>query len=440
MIRQLARLTVVTAAAIAANLAGGAASAQTTAIVGGTVHTVGQAGTIENATIIIEDGIVTAVGNNVAAPSGATVVNAAGKVVTPGLFTPYGQIGLEEVGFSAGPLDAVQRGDRFTAAFDIADAYNPRSTLVAVNRIEGITRALTAPQAAGADGEGNGSHVISGLAAVVNLGDGPVNIDKRSAALVVNLGENGSGLAGESRASPLLVLRDALDEANDYRANKNAFERGQRRPYEHSVADLEALQSVLTGDVPLLAGVERASDIEVLVRLTAEYGIRAIVVGGTEAWMVAEQLAAADIPVLMGPTANLPANFDRINARRDAATLLVAAGVQVAFAGPQSHTHNARNITQSAGNAVSEGLSWDDALRAITLAPAEIYGLADRIGSIEAGKEADLVIWPDDPLELTSFPEQVFIRGSSIPMISRQTLLRDRYLQSEAGEPPAFRQ
>ena len=440
MIRLLARPTVLTTIAVVASLAGGVVAAQTTAIVGGTVHTVGQAGTIENATVVIEDGIVTAVGSNVSAPSGATIINAAGKVVTPGLFTPYGQIGLEEVGFSAGPLDAVQRGDRFTAAFDVADAYNPRSTLIAVNRIEGITRALTAPQAAGADGEGNGSHVISGLAAVVNLGDGSGKIDKRSAALVVNLGENGSGLAGESRASPLLVLRNALDEASDYRANKSAFERGQRRAYVHGVADLEALQNVLTGDVPLLAGVERASDREALIRLTAEYGIRAIIVGGTEAWMVAEQLAAADIPVLMAPTANLPSNFDRLNARRDAATLLIAAGVRVAFAGPQSHTHNARNITQSAGNAVSEGLSWDDALRAITLAPAEIYGLSDRIGSIEAGKEADLVIWPDDPLELDNYPEQVFIRGRSIPMISRQTLLRDRYLQSEPGVPPAFRQ
>ena len=113
--------------------------------------------------------------------------------------------------------------------------------------------------------------------------------------------------------------------------------------------------------------------------------------------------------------------------------------MQVGFAGSQSQTHNARNITQSAGNAVSEGLPWDDALRAITLSPAEIYGLADRIGSIEAGKEADIVIWPDDPLELTNYPEKVFIKGNAISMTSRQTLLRDRYLQSESGKPPAFR-
>lgn len=426
--------------ALACLLLDGIALAQTTAIVGGTVHTVGSAGTLENATILIEDGVIVAVGEGVTAPSGARIIDAAGKVVTPGLFTPFGQLGLGEVGFSAGPLDGVQRGEQFTAGFDVADAFNRRSTMIAVNRIEGITRALTAPRAAGADGEGNRSHVISGLAAVVNLGDQPESVDKRAAAMVVNLGEGGSGLAGESRASALLVLRNALDEAMDYRANRAAFERGQRRDYQLSVNDLDALQGVLSGDVPLLANVNRASDIEVLIQLAEQYGIRAIIRGGTEAWMLADELARADIPVLMGPTANLPGNFDRINARRDAATLLVDAGVDVGFAGPQSQTHNARNITQAAGNAVSEGLAWEAALHAITRAPARMFGVDDRFGSIEVGKEADIVIWPDDPLELSNYPEQVIIRGNPISMSSRQTLLRDRYLPTDATLPPAFRQ
>lgn len=417
----------------------GAAGAEVTAIVGGTVHTVGSAGTIENATIVIEDGIVTGVGPEVAVPSGAAIIDAAGKIVTPGLFTPYGNLGLVEVGFSAGPLDAVQRGEQFTAAFDIADAYNPRSTLVAVNRIEGVTRSLIAPQAQGPGDDGATSHVISGLAAIANLGDPPNGVDRRGVALVVNLGEGGSSLAGESRAAALLVLRNALDEALDYSINRIAFERGQHRDFAYSVADLDALQAVLSGATPLLVHVDRASDIEAIVRLTDDYGVRAIIAGGAEAWIVADQLAAADIPVLLSPTSNLPSNFDRLNARRDAAGLLVAAGVRVSFAGPQSETHNARNITQAAGNAVSEGLAWDDALRAITLAPAEIYGMADWIGSIEPGKEADIVIWPDDPLELTSYPDRVFIKGEAISMTSRQTLLRDRYLESQPERPPAFR-
>ena len=137
---------------------------------------------------------------------------------------------------------------------------------------------------------------------------------------------------------------------------------------------------------------------------------------------------------------NLPFSFDAINIRLGAANILVEAGVKVAFESDISNpTHNARNITQSAGNAVADGLDWDAALRAITLTPAEIYGVADSVGSIEAGKAADLVIWPADPLELTTYAEAVFINGESIPMVSRQTLLRDRYLQSESGKPPAYR-
>ena len=415
------------------------AYAETTAIVGATVHTVGPGGTIENATIIISDGRIVSVGDNTKAPDGATVIDAGGKIVTPGLFTPVGDLGLVEVGFSAGPVDGVQRGDQFTASFDVTDAYNRRSTLIGINRIEGVTRALIAPSASWPDESGVTSHVISGLATVVNLGDGPDSIDRRAAALVVNLGEPSVGLAGGSRAAVMMILRQALDEARDYRDHGDAYERGQHSDYTHSATDLKALQDVLSGDVPMLAYVDRASDIEVLVALTREYGISTIIGGGVEAWMLADEIAAANIPVILAPTANLPSNFDRLNASLKSAPILAAAGVKIAFADGQSHTHNARNITQSAGNATAEGLPWDDALRAITLSPAEMYGVSDRVGSIEPGKDADIVIWPGDPLELTNFPDQVFIKGESVDMVSRQTLLRDRYLDTDDKRPPAYR-
>ncbi len=418
------------------------AVAETTAIVGGTVHTMGPQGTIENATIVIEDGLVVTVGTGAKAPDGATTIDAAGKVVTPGLFSPIGNLGLVEVGLSAGPLDGAQMGDAFTAGFDVADAFNRRSTLIAISRVEGITRAAITPRPgrpAYPNEAGDSGHVLSGLAAIVNLGDSDSSVDKRFAAMVVNLGETGSALAGGSRAGALLTLRNALDEAIDYRDNKDAFERGARRTYRHYVADLEALQGVLSRAIPLYANVHRASDIEVLIQLVADYGLRAIINGGAEAWMLADQLAAADIPVVLAPQDILPGNFDRINARRESAAILAAAGVTITFADDQSQTHNARNITQSAGNAVAYGLSWDDALRAITLTPAEIFGVAGRVGSIEPGKEADIVIWPGDPLELRNFPERVLIKGESISMTSRQTLLRDRYLQADSGKPPAFR-
>jgi len=411
------------------------AAAATTAIVGGKVHTVGPQGTIENGTVLIVDGRIAAVGADVEVPAGAETIDASGKIVTPGLFSPYGQLGLVEVGFSAGPLDYSQRGEQFTASFDVADAYNPRSTLIPVNRIEGVTRALVAPSPGYPDETGHG-HILAGLAAIVNLGDDNV-LDQRAAAMIVVLGEGGASLSGGSRTGAWLTLRNALDEALDYREHKDDFERGMRRDYTHSMSDLEALQGVINGNTPIIVDIDRASDIEVLLDFVNEYSVNAIIAGGSEAWMLADELAAARIPVIVGPTANLPGNFDRINARFGTASILVNAGVKVAIADSDAQTHNARNITQSAGNAVAYGLDWDAALRAITLTPAEIFGMAATTGSLEAGKAADVVIWPGDPLELTNYPDAVFINGVAVPMVSRQTMLRDRYLQTD--KPPAYR-
>lgn len=425
-------------ALIAALVISGPAVADTMAIVGGTVHTVGPQGTIENATILVVDGKISAVGTGVRVPAGTTTIDASGKIITPGLFSPIGRLGLVEVSSSAGPVDSSQAGEQFTAGFDVADAYNRRSTLIPIQRIEGVTRAAITPSPGFPDEMGNMGHVLSGLAAIVNLGDSDV-LDKRSAAMIVTLGEGGSYFAAGSRSNAWLVLRNALNEAIDYRDHKSDFERGSRRDYQHSIADLEALQGVISGDIPMLVNVDRASDIEVLIALNKEYRLRAIISGGTEAWMLADELAAAKIPVILSVTANLPGNFDRLNARRGAANMLKAAGVAFALTDSSSLNHNARNITQSAGNAVADGLDWDTALRAITLTPAEMYGVGDAVGSIEAGKAADLVIWPADPLELTSYADQVFINGVAIPMQSRQTLLRDRYLQTDSDKPPAYR-
>ncbi len=414
------------------------AGAQTLAVTGGKVHTVGPLGTLDDATIIIIDGRITAVGRDVPVPPGARRIDATGKIITPGLFSPIGALGLVEVGLSAGPVDSRQRGTHFTAGFDVADAYNRRSTLVAVNRIEGVTRAAIAPSPASRNRNGETGHVLSGLAAIVNLGDDNV-LDRRGAAMVVTLGENGSAFAGGSRAGAWLTLRNALDEAIDYREHKAAFESGMRRDYRHGIADLDALQDVIAGRIPMLVDINRASDIEALVNLVTEYRLRAILNGGAEAWMVADELATAGIDVILTSVANLPSDFDQVNARRGAANILLAAGVRVTFAEDRYEPHNARNITQSAGNAVRDGLPWDAALRAITLTPAEIYGVANTLGSIETGKAADLVIWPADPLELTSYPDQVLINGVEIPMVSRQTLLRDRYIRPDAELPPVYR-
>jgi imidazolonepropionase-like amidohydrolase len=420
-------------------LAAGAAQAQVIAVTGARIHTVGPAGTIENATLLVEDGRIVAVGSGVEVPDGARTIDARGRIVTPGLFTPMGQIGLVEVDAVRGTVDFVQRGERYSASFDVSSAYNPRSTLVATNRIEGITHALIAPAAQEVDELGNQSGVFSGLASVVNLGDEDFLV-ARNVAVVANLGETGGSVAAGSRARAFMVLRTALDDARDYARNREAYERRQRRDYSLSRADLEALQGVLDGTRRLLVNVNRASDILRAVELAEDYELRLVIVGGAEAWMVADRLAQANVPVILDELGNLPRDFDHLNARLDAASLLAQAGVRFAIGGHgAAQNHNARNITQSAGIAVANGLAWEAALAAITRVPAEIFGVADAIGTLEPGKRADFVIWEEDPLELTSFPEAVYIGGKAVPMQSRQTLLRDRYLDLDAERPPAFR-
>jgi imidazolonepropionase-like amidohydrolase len=416
------------------------ARTETLAITGARIHTMSAAGTLDSATILVENGRITAVGRSVDLPDSATRIDASGKIITPGLISPFGSLGIVEINGVDGTVDGIQRGTQFAAGFDVADAYNPRSTLVAVNRSEGITSALIAPGPAEPDALGNTSSVLSGLASVVSLRDGADYLVKRGAAMIVNLGEDGSAVAGGSRAAALQVLRRALDDARDYRQHKAASDSGDWRDYDFSRADLDALQPVLDGSIPLLAHVNRASDIVVATRLANEYGIRLVVVGGTEAWMVADRLAASGTAVILDSINNLPGSFDQLNARLDGAAMLYRAGVRFTFGGNAlTQTHNAANITQAAGIAVANGLDWDAALRAITLAPAEVFGLDNAVGSLQPGKAADLIIWPADPLELTSFPEAVYIDGRPVSMQNRQTMLRGRYLQTAADKPPAFR-
>ena len=282
--------------------------------------------------------------------------------------------------------------DRVTAAFRVADALNPASTLVAVNRVEGLTRALVVP--------GNGGRLIAGQAAVVQLGagldDGPRGMVVREpAAMAVELGEGGAAIAGGSRAAALLLLREALQDARDYAANRAAFERGERRAYALSRLDLEALVPVVAGDEPLLVEVDRAADLLTVIRFAQEEKVRVVLAGAAEGWMVADELAAAGVPVLLQPLANLPASFETLGATLANAARLDAAGVPVAFMSGDSH--NARNLRQDAGNAVAWGMPWDAALAAMTTVPASIWGLDGVYGRIEPGYEADLVIWEPSP-------------------------------------------
>ncbi|HXO19191.1 MAG TPA: amidohydrolase family protein [Thermoanaerobaculia bacterium] len=398
--------------------------AETIAITGAKVHTLGSAGTIDGATVIVTDGRIVAVGRGLALPAGARRIDAAGKVVTPGLFDSLSQIGIVEVNGVEASSDTRVHGERFDAAFNVADALNPRSTLLPVNRIEGLTRAVVAPQLGGS--------LIAGQGAVIDLGAGPGYVLRSPAAMFAALGEAGAGLTEKNRGAAILRLREALEDALDYSRNRAAFERAERRPYLLSRLDLAALAPVARGELPLVLTVHRASDIESALKLAHDYHLKLILAGAAEGWIVARQIAAAGVPVLLQPLRDRPASFEQLGATLENAARLRRAGVTVAFMSGDSH--KAWNLRQAAGNAAANGLPWEEALRAITTAPARIWGLADRYGTVEAGKDADLVIWDGDPLEVTTEAEKVFIRGVEMPMESRQTKLRERYRKL----PPSF--
>lgn len=407
--------------------------APTYAITGGTVHTLAAAGKIDKGTVLIRDGRIVAVGSTVDIPADAERIDASGKIVTPGIFDPQSQFGIVEVGAVAETRDASAGDSRFSAAFDVADAINPRSVLIPVNRMAGITRAMVSPT--------HGDRkIIAGRGAIIDLGSTEGFLHRNPAAMFASLGESGARLAGGSRAAAMLALREALEDARDYAANSDAFDSNQRRRYALTRLDLDALGPVLDGSLPLVIHVERASDIEAALRLAHDFHLKLVIAGGAEAWMVAGQLASAGVPVLLDPLENLPAHFETLGATLHNAARLQQAGVVIAFA--TGDTHNARNLTQAAGNAVANGLPWLDALKALMLNPARIYGMDQDLGTLEPGKLADVVIWSADPLELSSRAEQVFIAGRKIPMVSRQTLLRDRYLQSMREKnalPSAYR-
>jgi len=397
----------------------GAALAETIAITNAEIHTLGRAGVITHGTLVIRDHRIEAVGENLAPPPGARIIDAAGKPVTPGLFDAYTSLGLKEIDGVSESVDTGARKSRLSAALDAADAFNPRSTLIPVSRVEGLTRAATAPQA-------EGDSLFAGQGAVVSLGSLSNWLVKPKAAMYADLGESGAKIAGGSRSATWATLREYLEEvrrAGTPRLNPD-------HPSALGLLDVEALKPVLAGEEPLVVYVNRASDILAALKFAEDNNLRLVVRGGAEAWLVAPQLAAQRVPVILDPRLDLPQRFESLAARADAAALLNKAGVMLAISlDDDFDTHNARNLRQLAGNAVTHGLDREAALAAITLNPARIYGVDSTLGSLEPGKIADVVVWDGDPLETTSFPRTVLIEGNEVPPRSRQTELRDRYME-----------
>jgi imidazolonepropionase-like amidohydrolase len=411
------------------------ALAQTIAITGGTVALGDGSEPIEGGTVVIRDGRIVAAGRGVATPAGAQIVDATGKWVTPGLIAGFSRVGLIEVDAVDSTNDAVARNTPFSAALDVAPAINPRAAAIGVSRASGVTRAVVAPATS--------RSIFAGQGAVIDLGADMQPITRARAFQFVEFGETGASEAGGSRAATFTLFRNALREAREVGAAERigGSGGGTRRPNAADQRDFQleevpdpnspllgadvdrsddvlltrfdaaALVPVLNGRQLLLVHVERASDILQVLGLKREFpNLRLALVGATEGWTVAQAIAAARVPVIASALVDLPASFEQLAATQSNFARLRAAGVPVSIGMiNDDEARMIRNSRQYAGNLVAlakvpgaSGLTWGQALEAITSGPAEAMGMGGEIGSLGAGRRADVVIWDGDPLELSS--------------------------------------
>jgi len=393
------------------------APAASVLIRGATVHTLTSAGVLKDTDILIRDGRIAELGSHLAVPAGSQVIEAAARPLTPGLFGGAGHLGLEEIGEETTVDDYALKLGSMRPEFDVTPAFDAESVVLGVGRVGGITFAQLAPTAEAGAG-GAGGTIIAGQGAPVRL-DGSVAPGR---ALFVATGGAANALSGGSRAAQYMLLEQAIAEARAPRALL-ASDRSLLTP-----AGRQALAGYLAGHGRVVFDAQRASDIRQVIALCQREHLPAAVRGAAEAWRVAPELAAAGIAVILDPFDDLPGSFDAVGATLENAARLERAGVKIAFSFTDPAPHNIRKLRQGAGLAVAHGLPWEAALAALTRNPAEIFGVADRNGSIERGRVADLVLWSADPLEVTSLPDEVFIQGVRQVMRSRQTELRDRYL------------
>ncbi len=371
-------------------------------------------GIILEGDVLIRDGKVVEIGKAVTAPKNATLIDGTGKWVTPGLFAPFTRLGLVEISGEQRTND-VSADDAYTSVSNLAaDSFNPKSPVIGNTRLEGITHIASAPD--------TGEDIFGGIGLIASTSGEFNSISNRNAFVYLTLGESGAATAGGSRSAALAQLRAALDDAGAYPSRYKAPTDGDAL----SRRDAAALYPAARGQMPLLIKADRAVDLLSIITLKKDYGLDVIIVGAAEGWMVASELKAAEIKVMIDPQENLPSNFDMVGARRDNVLILDKAGVDYAFMTRSSDlSHNVRVLSQHAGNAVGAGLSWDKAFAAISKTPARWFNTGT--GTIERGGVANLVIWDGDPLEVTTGALAVYINGAGQNRRSRQSALRDRY-------------
>lgn len=411
------------------------ASAQTIAVTNAEAWTMESDQPVSGATILIEDGRILSVTAGGAVPADATVIDARGKPVTPGLVNAATQIGLLEVASSTDTRDDASTDER-TPGFDPSRALNGNSTLVSLARADGITRALIYPSPARGG-------PLSGEPSFARLRDGVNILDRSSVAIYTVIGGGAWDRLG-ARAQQWTVLRKLLSDARRAVPPPAPEMKGKRKSKPAEPAPGAngpsggpsmppgggaSFGDVVTGKLPLAIQTNRESDIREAAALAKEFGVKVIIVGGAEAWRAADVLAAAKVAVVLDPLANLPFFFDQVGARQDNAVILTRAGVPVAFglAGGLIHsTYNAgMALREGAGVSVANGLTHAEALRAVTVNPLSIWGRGG--GTLAPGSDADLVVWDGDPLEPSTNAVAVIVEGRQTSIRSRQDMLAERY-------------
>jgi imidazolonepropionase-like amidohydrolase len=412
------------------------AAAQTVAVTNARLVIGDGSAPVENGTVVVRDGRVVAAGAGVAVPAGVPVVDAGGRWVTPGLFAGFTRMGIVEVDGVSETDDSAAGNSPFNAAIDVSPAVNPKTSAITVNRAEGITRAAVAPEARGS--------IFAGQGAIIDLGVDMDAVSKPRAFQFMVYGEEGGRRAGGSRPAAIAMLKNILFEVRDYaRAPASFADRGKDALLTR--ADAQALVPVVTGQVPLLVHVERASDILVVLDLKREVpALKLVLVGVNEGWTVARQIAAAKVPVLASALSDLPASFEQLAATQSNIGRMQAAGVMVGIGMiNDDEARQARLIKQYAGNLVAltkvpgaSGLDWGQAFATISSKPAEAMGMGGDYGSLRPGRRGDVVVWDGDPLEIGTAVVKLFIDGVEQPIETRQDQLRKRYFDPKEGALP----
>lgn len=381
-------------------------------------------GTIENGSVLIANGKIEAVGTNVAAGD-AEVIDCTGHFIYPGMFDGGSQLGLVEVGSLAETQDYSEVG-QVTPNMQALVAINPNSVAIPVTRVSGVTTILATPSGG----------MFPGTAALINLnGYTPDQMYAGFKGVILNFPSSARRSTWDRRSD-----EDVKKDAE--KAQKNLNDIWEKATTYHQLAtakatlpyypEMEQLAKVVAGELPLLVEVNAASDIELAIKWLENKKIKAILTGVAEGWRVADKIAAAKLPVITGPMLAIPTRqSDRFDASYTNPGKMSKAGVKVVIRSNDSE--NTRNLPFNAGFAAAYGMGKEEALKAVTINSAEVFGVADKLGSIEVGKDATLFVSTGDPFETRSQIRHVFIDGFRVPMSNRHIRFYQEFLERSPG-------